>query len=127
MLTISVKISLFRATLDRRKHAMDMIFKTILILNAIWFALGFHAFALRSKIFAKTMVPRELRSSPVFDMLTHTGKFMGGFNLAFCVLNVLILGYADVFPDASQHIILCSTFAVAHGSQFLEDVPALIY
>ena len=98
------------------------MFKLILLLNAIWFAMGFHVFALRSKIFAKTMVPREHRETPVFGMFTATGKFLGGFNFAFCALNVLVLIYPEVFPESGQRIILCVVFAIAHGSQFLPNV-----
>jgi len=59
------------------------MFNVVLLANAIWFALGFHLFALRSKIFAKILVPREHRESPIFNMLAETGKFLGGFNFAF--------------------------------------------
>ena len=99
------------------------MFELILLLNAIWFGLGFHLFALRSKIFAKILVPREHRESPVFDILVETGKFLGGFNFAFCVLNVLILINPSVFPEENQRIILCTVFAIAHGSQFISNVP----
>ena len=99
------------------------MFEIILILNAIWFGLGFHLFALRNKVFAKILVPKAHRDTPVFDILTATGPFLGGFNFAFCVLNVLMLIYSDVFPAANQRIILCLVFAIAHGSQFFANVP----
>lgn len=99
------------------------MFELVLIANAIWFALGFHLFALRSIVFAKILVPKEHRDTPVFNMLVATGKFLGGFNLAFAVFNILILVYPDVFPDASQRAILCAVFALAHGSQFVSNVP----
>ena len=102
------------------------MFQVLLLLNALWFAMGFHAFALRSKIFAKTLVAWEHRNSPVFDMFIETGKFLGGFNLAFCVLNVLILIYPNVFPEADQRMILCAVFALAHGSQFVPNVPIFL-
>lgn len=98
------------------------MFQLILILNAIWFALGFHLFALRNKIFAKILVPKAHRESPVFDTLAATGPFLGGFNFAFCVLNVLMLSFPTVFPTASQRIILCTVFAIAHGSQWLPNL-----
>lgn len=98
------------------------MYEIVLVLNAIWFALGFHAFAIRGKIFAKSMVPREHRDTPVFDMYTATGKFMGGFNFAFCVLSILLIIYKDTFPEDSQRIILFIVLAVAHGSQFLPNV-----
>lgn len=98
------------------------MYEIILLLNAIWFALGFHAFWIRNKVFAKTLVPREERNTPVFDMLAESGKFVGGFNFAFSVLNILLLVYPSTFPEASQRIILCLAFAIAHGSQFLPNV-----
>lgn len=98
------------------------MFETVLLLNAIWFAMGFYVFAIRNKIFAKTLVPREHRATPVFDMLVETGNFLGGFNFAFCMLNLLVLMYSGTFPEASQRIILCLVFAIAHGSQFLPNV-----
>ncbi len=99
------------------------MFELILLANAIWFGLGFHLFALRGNIFAKIIVPKVHRDTPVFDTLIETGKFLGGFNFAFCVLNVLILINPSVFPESNQRIILAVVFALAHGSQFLANVP----
>lgn len=102
------------------------MFATILILNAIWFGLGFHLFALRRNVFAKTLVPKEHRDTPVFDQLAATGMFLGGFNFAFCVLSILVLVFANVFPDNDQRIILFVVFAIAHGSQFVSNIPVLL-
>ena len=99
------------------------MFEFILLVNAIWFGLGFHLFALRGKIFAKILVPKAQRETPVFDILVETGKFLGGFNFAFCVLNLLLLVNTTVLPYANQRIILCVVFALAHGSQFIANVP----
>ncbi len=99
------------------------MYEFILLLNAIWFALGFHLFALRNRIFTKILVPKAHRDTPVFDILTATGPFLGGFNFAFCILNVLILLNPTIFPEANQKVILCLTFAIAHGSQFWGNVP----
>ena len=98
------------------------MFELVLVLNAVWFALGFHLFALRGKIFGKILVPKEHRETPVMDILVETGKFMGGFNFAFCVMSILVLIYSSTFPEANQRIILCVVFAIAHGSQFLPNV-----
>ena len=95
----------------------------ILVANAIWFALGFHLFALRNKVFAKILVPREHRETPVFPILAATGPFLGGFNFAFCALSLLFLIDTSVFPEAEQRIILLIVFALAHGSQFIGNVP----
>ena len=99
------------------------MFELILLGNAIWFGLGFHLFALRNKIFAKILVPKGHRETPVFQTLAATGPFLGGFNFAFCALNVLILINTSVFPEGNQRIVLCLAFALAHGSQFFSNVP----
>ena len=95
----------------------------VLALNAIWFALGFHAFHIRKKIFAKVLVPREQRDTPVFKILTETGPFLGGFNLAFAVLNVFLVLNLVEFDKDIQWAILLLVNAIAHGTQFAGNVP----
>lgn len=102
------------------------MFELLLIANAIWFGLGFHLFALRGKIFAKILVPKAHRETPAFDVLAESGKFLGGFNFALCVLNVLVALYSDIFPTSEQRFILCLFFAIAHGSQFIFNVPVAL-
>lgn len=102
------------------------MFELIVILNVLWFGLGFHLFALRNQIFAKILVPKAHRDTPVFDILVATGPFLGGFNLAFCVLSILVLVNASVFPEHTQRAILFFVFAIAHGSQFAGNLPIAI-
>lgn len=97
-----------------------------LILNTLWFAMGFNVFSIRNKIFAKLIVPKEQRDTPVFDILAESGRFLGGFNLAFAVCNILLLINLDTFPSDEQRAILLFVFAVAHGSQFVFNVPVAI-
>lgn len=98
----------------------------ILILNTLWFVMGFNVFSIRSKIFAKLLVPREQRDTPVFEILAESGRFLGGFNFAFAVCNILLLMNLDVFPGDAQRAILLVGFAAAHGSQFAFSVPIAI-
>lgn len=95
----------------------------ILVLNAVWFAMGFHTFHIRRKIFAKVIVPREQRNTPVFETLAETGRFLGGFNLAFSILNILLLLNPGEFDKDIQWAILLFVIAVAHGTQFAANVP----
>lgn len=97
-----------------------------LILNTLWFAMGFNVFSIRNKIFAKLLVSREQRDTPVFEILAESGRFLGGFNLAFVVCNTLLLFNLDIFPSDKQRAILLFVFAVAHGSQFVFNVPVAI-
>jgi len=102
------------------------VFEVILVLNTIWFAMGFNVFSLRGKIFAKLVVPRDQRDTPVFNVLVESGKFLGGFNLAFSLLSLLILFNLTVFSGDSQRAILLLVFAVAHGTQFFFNVPVVM-
>lgn len=98
----------------------------ILVLNALWFAMGFNVFSIRNKIFAKLVVPREQRDTPVFEVLTESGRFLGGFNLAFSVLNILLLIYLADFDKDIHWAILLFANAVAHGTQFAFNVPVAL-
>jgi len=88
--------------------------------------MGFNVFSLRNDIFAKLMVPKEQRDTPVFEILSQSGRFLGGFNFAFAVCNILLLANLDVFPSDEQRAILLFVFAVAHGSQFIFNVPVAL-
>ena len=103
-----------------------MMLEIILVLNILWFIMGFNVFSIRNKIFAKLVVPREHRDTPVFEILAESGRFLGGFNFAFAVCNLLLLANLDVFPSDEQRSILMFVFAVAHGSQFFFNVPVAI-
>jgi len=98
-----------------------------LLLNTIWFAMGFNVFSIRNKIFAKLLVPRDQRDTPVFKILVESGRFLGGFNLAFAVCNLLFLIYLDIFPTNEQRAILLFVFSIAHGSQFIFNLPIVIH
>ena len=95
----------------------------MLILNVVWFAMGFYAFHVRRKIFAKVLVPSEHRDTPVFATLTETGRFLGGFNLAFSVLNIFLVFNLVEFDKNIQWAILLLVNALAHGTQFAGNVP----
>lgn len=99
------------------------MFEAVLVANAIWFAMAFNVFALRHRIFAKVLVPRSQRDTPVFGVLAESGKFLGGFNFALGVFNVILLLKKDVFPESEQRAILCAFFALAHASQFYFNLP----
>ena len=100
--------------------------ETVLALNALWFALGFHLFSIRGRIFAKVMVAREHRDTPVLETLIMSGKFLGGFNLAFSVLNILLLINTSLFDKDLQWAIILFATAMAHGSQFAFNVPVAL-
>lgn len=98
----------------------------LIVLNAIWFFMGFNVFSLRGTIFAKIVVAREHRDTPVLDTLIHSGKFLGGFNLAFSLLNVLLLLNISQFDKNIHWVVLLAANAVAHGTQFFYNLPVAI-
>lgn len=104
----------------------ESLLKIVLALNVLWFAAGFHLFAIRSHIFAKIVVPREHRDTPVMETLIRSGKFLGGFNLALAVLSLLLLLSTDLFHKDLQWAILLTGFAIVHGTQFAYNVPVFL-
>jgi len=98
----------------------------VLVLNVLWFAGGFHVFSIRSRIFAKLVVPREHRDTPVFETLIMSGKFLGGFNLAFLVLSILLLINTSLFDKDLQWAIILFATAIAHATQFAFNVPVAL-
>ena len=100
--------------------------ETVLVLNALWFALGFHLFSMRGRVFAKVVVAPDHRDTPVFDTLIMSGKFLGGFNLAFSALNILLLINTSLFDKDLQWVILLFAIAVAHATQFAFNVPVAL-
>ena len=96
----------------------------VLALNAIWFAMGFHAFYLRREIFGKVVVPiKEDRDNSAYAALVESGRFMGGFNIALCALNVMLLSGLGGFETGQQWAVLLLFNALAHGSQFAGNIP----
>lgn len=101
--------------------------EVVLALNAIWFAMGFHAFYVRRKLFAKVVVPnKDHRDNSAYEAVVETGRFMGGFNLALSVLNILLLLNIGGFDKDSQWATLLIFNAIAHGSQFAGNIPMAI-
>ncbi len=101
-----------------------MALKFLILLNAIWYAMGFVAFYLRRRVFAKVAVPiPEDRNNSAYQAVIETGRFMGGFNVALALLNVMLLFNFGGFDAAGQWATLLIFNALAHGSQFFGNVP----
>ena len=96
----------------------------VLLANAIWFAMGFHAFYVRRALFGKVVVPvKEDRDNTAYEALVKTGRFMGGFNLALCLLNIMLVFNLGGYETGPQWAVLLMFNALAHGSQFAGNIP----
>ena len=101
-----------------------MALKLVLILNAIWFAMGFYAFYIRRNVFAKVVVPNsDHRGNSAYDAVIESGRFMGGFNIALSLLNIGLVLNLGGFDTNSQWALLLAFNSLAHGSQFAGNVP----
>ena len=101
-----------------------MLITIIVLLNAIWFAMGFEAFYRRRQIFGKVLVPiKEDRDNTAYEALVESGRFMGGFNIALSLLNVALIFNLGGFETNSQWAVLLIFNGLAHGSQFAGNIP----
>ena len=106
---------------------LKIMLEVVLTLNAVWFAMGFHAFYIRRKLFAKVVVPnKDHRDNSAYLAVIETGRFMGGFNLALAILNLLLVLNIGDFEKNNQWAVLLVFNALAHGSQFAANVPIAV-
>ena len=90
-----------------RPESSSAMLTALIALTAIWFAMAFHAFYIRRKVFAKVMVPiREDRENSAYEALVESGRFMGGFNLVLSLLNIALLFNLAGFDKDSQWAVL---------------------
>ena len=97
----------------------------LLIVNAMWFGAGFYQFSLRSNGAAKLLVARDNRTGALFSTLGFSIRFLGGLNFAFMSLCLLLLVFANLFPDPEQVALFGAVLAVANASQFGVNVPMI--
>jgi hypothetical protein len=95
----------------------------LLILNSIWFGIGFWFFTVRSEKTAKLIIKPDQQNQGSYSIVAHSLKFLGGLNLAFAVLAVVLLLRPSLFPETSQQIVFAAIFSLAHATQFYFNVP----
>ena len=94
-----------------------------LLLNSLWFGLGFYHFTLFPHRAVRVLVRKADRGSPVSVVLAASIRFLGGLNLTLAVLCVSLLLARSLFPDRRQWALFAFIFALAHGSQFAVNLP----
>ena len=98
----------------------------VLVLNTLWFSIGFWYFALVPARAAKIVVPSSARSSPVFQTLAASLRFLGTMNFAFAAFSVLLLLGGSWFTEPRQLALFAAVFAIAHGGQFAANLPVAL-
>ena len=107
-------------------HCARVLFHVLLLLDVLWFGAGFVYFALVPRRAAKLVTSREQREGGLFDSLVASVRFLGGLNLAFAALALVVLVASSEFPNPIQRAILAGVLALAHGSQFAVNLPIAI-
>lgn len=98
-------------------------FTIVLVLNSLWFGVGFRYFSLTPNTAAKLLVPVSARQSPLFSTIAASVRFLGGMNFAFAAFSVLLLLNGALFPEPAQRALFAAVFSLAHASQFAANVP----
>ena len=102
---------------------LDVLYKTTLVLNVLWFGSAFWYFWLKRETAAKLLIPKSARSSPLFATMVAALPFLGGMNLAFSLLAAMLLAAPSLFVAPMERAVLLVAFAIAHATQFLINVP----
>ena len=101
----------------------SVITSVVLAASVLWFGAGFVQFTVRSRGSARGLVPRQFRDHALVDVVAGLLRFLGGLNLAFAVLALLLLTRRDTFASSAVLASCLLVFAVAHVSQFAVNVP----
>lgn len=104
----------------------DLFLPGLMALNLLWFAAGAIYFGINASSAAKLLVARNDRGHPLFKTLSASIRFLGGLNFAFAALAGLILFTPTLFPEARQVAALTAILALAHGTQFAGNLPAVM-
>ncbi len=102
---------------------IETVYRATLLLNALWFGAAFWYFAVKRETAAKLLIPRSARSSPIFATMSAALPFLGGMNLAFSLLSVMLLARGDLFVAPAEQGILLFAFGTAHLTQFVINLP----
>jgi hypothetical protein len=94
----------------------------VLVVNVLWFGMGFAFFALRPQRALCLLIPRTAHGETSARALAASLPFLGGLNLALAVLSAACLWAHETPP--SGPVFLAS--AVAHATQWSWNLPQLL-
>ena len=70
------------------------------------------------------MLTADISRDPAYRaVVAGSVRFLGGLNLGFAALSVMVLLNRTKFADPTVIAVPLATFAIAHGSQFLVNFP----
>ncbi|MDH6590386.1 hypothetical protein M2165_000275 [Variovorax sp. TBS-050B] len=90
----------------------------LLVLNALWFALGARFFCVDAAGAARLLLPRAERASPLLFAVAGAVRFLGAMNLAWLVFCLLLLAGQGLFAAPAQWACLAAVLALVHAGQF---------
>jgi hypothetical protein len=102
---------------------METLYRIVLAANVLWFGAGCWYFWIKHDTAAKLLIPRSARSSPIFETVSAALPFLGGMNLAFCLLSALLLVQTELFLADPERVTLLVVLGTAHATQFAINVP----
>ena len=102
---------------------METLYRIVLAANVLWFGAGCWYFWIKHDTAAKLLIPRSARSSPIFETMSAALPFLGGMNLAFCLLAALLFVQTELFAADPERVILLVVLGTAHATQFAINVP----
>ena len=98
----------------------------VLVLNAVWFGLGFWFFALHARQAVRILVPRSAEGETSARALAASLPFLGGMNLGYAGLAVMLLLSRALSRVAAPSWHIYAAFAVAHATQWAYNLPHLL-
>lgn len=98
----------------------------VLLANVLWFGAGAVYFGVTPATATKLLISPPARQSPLFRTVAASVRFLGGMNFAFAVLSGVLLFGSGLFPEPRQMAVLTAVLALAHGTQFVANLPAAI-
>ena len=93
----------------------------IVCANLLWFSAGFFQFWVMAKVSARRIVLKS--DSRYQTVIAGLLRFLGGLNLSLAVLSAMMLQHPPGSPHSRDIATTLLTFTVAHGSQFLVNLP----